>query len=157
MTTPSEEEAWRLIVDNYEETAVRENPPAVGPEATPAPEGVASVTPAEPPTDSETSFDAGYFAPPPDEEPDRADRTDEEPTFVPPPAPPAPVVPLGRRVAWAVVAGSPLTFLLAALTGRTIPGTGAGLLALALVGAFVYLVVTMPDEPREPWDDGSRV
>lgn len=148
MTTPDEEAAWRLIVDNYDETAVRETPPgAVRKEPTPEESPADEPAPEEPVA---APAEADWFS---------ADQVEaaEEPTFTPPPPPAAPVVPLGRRAAWAVVGCVPLVFLLAALTGRTIPGTGAGLLALALVGAFVYLVLTMPDEPRDPWDDGSRV
>ncbi|MBE7323268.1 hypothetical protein IEQ44_01200 [Nocardioides sp. Y6] len=169
MTTPEEDEAWRLIVDHYDETAVREPresgeqvdsdseprdlqetrpddptvdevlPPASGPLPTPAP------FPADAPAAPDAEDGATWRDP------------DDDDAFVPPPAPPAPDLPTGRLVAWTGVLGTPLLFFLAALTGRTIPGALAALLAGVLAASFVYLVVSQPRDPRDPWDDGSRV
>lgn len=179
MTTPEEDEAWRLIVDHYDETAVRDSRhPA---EEGTAPAGDTEARQDEPCDDEgaprgdagqgrgsaeETAGPVDLPAPAhPADEPAGPSHTDEavEPwtdpddEFVPPPGPPAPDVPTGRRVAWAAVAGVPVVFFGAALTGRTIPGAVAALLAAALAAAFVYLVVSLPREPRDPWDDGSRV
>lgn len=157
MTTPEEDEAWRLIVDHFDETAVRD--PQHPAEAEPAdrhedssPDEV-EASPAEPENETPTPY---FPTPPPPPAPEARAPGDED-RFVPPPPPPAPALSRGRRVAWATVLGVPLCFFLAALTGRALPGGFAALLALGLVGAFVYLVATLPREPRDPWDDGSRV
>lgn len=184
MTTPEEDEAWRLIVDHYDETAVRDpRHPAESTDAAEAGDGTEhsaaddeeqrddaglppsgtghdhgpSHRPAEP-----TDLPAPDFPVDPPDDFSHADQpadawTDPDDAFVPPPAPPAPDVSLSRRIAWAAVAGVPGVFFAAALTGRTIPGAMAALLAAALAAAFVYLVVSQPREPRDPWDDGSRI
>lgn len=152
MTTPEEDKAWRLIVDRYDETAVRDSDhpgEATGPDEVGTEPSEVAPAPEAPPAPPE--FHAVH-APDPEPAPEPV-----EERFVPPALPPAPVVPRGRRIAWVAVLGVPLCFFLAALTGRPIPGTFAGLLAVALVAAFVYLVATLPREPRDPWDDGSRV
>lgn len=160
MTTPEEDEAWRLIVDRYDETAVRDpdhpgEVPGADEGAPVTDEGAQDRGTPDPGTSGAPSE---FFAPEPVPEPTPAPTPEpEEDRFVPPPPPPAPEVSRGRRVAWATILGVPLCFFLAALTGRPIPGTFAGLLAVGLVAAFVYLVATLPREPRDPWDDGSRV
>lgn len=182
MTSPEEEKAWRLIVDHYDETATPERPTLTGGQSgegaeTPGPDGgepSGAGTDAEPtdglPTDPQESRDplppadpfprAPYVARPEESEPEPQpayEKEEEEESFTLPPPPPAPKVPTGRRVAWAAVGGAPLVFLVAALTGNALPGTAAALLGVALAVGFVYLVLTMPSEPRDPWDDGSRV
>ncbi len=81
----------------------------------------------------------------------------DEETFVPPTIPPMPPTPLPRRLAWIAVLGAPAALLvLTIMRWRPPELISYGLLA-AFVGAFGYLVATMRDEPRDPWDDGSRV
>jgi hypothetical protein len=31
------------------------------------------------------------------------------------------------------------------------------LLVVGFVGGFIYLVLQMPREPRDPWDDGAQI
>lgn len=179
MSSPEEEKAWRLIVDHYDETATpdRPTPPGGSPEERtdgaprrPETDGPgARADGAEPVEESSTDepgralpasdeFSPGpYVAPAEEPEPEPLAFEREEETFTLPPPPPAPTVPTGRRIAWAAVGGAPLVFLVAALTGNALPGAAAALLGVALAVGFVYLVLTMPGEPRDPWDDGSRV
>lgn len=162
MTTPEEDEAWRLIVDHYDETAVRDPEPSpTDAETGPDPDAPESLPDVDPAVVADVEEPAPALPRPafPVEEPPTATplQEEDEDRFVPPLPPPAPPVPTGRRVAWATVLGVPLLFFLTALTGRTIPPGMAGLLAVGLVTAFVYLVATLPREPRDPWDDGSRI
>lgn len=60
-------------------------------------------------------------------------------------------------VAWAGVLGSPLVLLCALVFGFSLPAWLGYLLVAGFVGGFLYLVVKMPREPREPWDDGAQV
>lgn len=77
--------------------------------------------------------------------------------YVPPAAPPVPRATADRRAAWAGVIGGPTLLLLALLVGLALPTVAVLALVAAFVGGFVYLVVKMPREPRDPGDDGARV
>lgn len=127
---PDEDAAWRAIVDNYGDRVLE--PDA---EPTPAPEP-AAVTPSR------------------DEEPEEL-RHDPDESFVPPAPPPLPRPPADRLLAWVGVFGSPAVLLFFVATGIAMPH----LLGWSLVGAFLvgfgYLVLRMPTEPRDPWDDGA--
>ncbi|CAM3632351.1 hypothetical protein NOMA109596_04390 [Nocardioides marinus] len=59
--------------------------------------------------------------------------------------------------AWAGVVGSPLLLLVSLLFGIGLPSWVGYLMVAWFVGGFCYLVARMPKEPRDPWDDGSRV
>lgn len=82
---------------------------------------------------------------------------DPEDHFVPPSAPPLPVPEPDRGIAWLGVIGSPIVLLLSLLTGLSFPSWVGYLLIAWFVGGFVYLVARMDREPRDPWDDGSRI
>ncbi|GGD18424.1 hypothetical protein [Nocardioides daphniae] len=187
MTTPDEDEAWRLIVDNYAETANREVdlPPlkASGTDDTApkqdAPEqDLAEQDVPEQDVPAEESDEADGTTPEPVEQRDDVPRPgpflgpvhDEAPSlpawldtpaeeerFVPPTPPPAPPMPWRRRAAWIGVFAAPVVFVLAAMTGVYLPRAFIGFLVVGLVAGFGYLVLTMPKEPPDPWDDGSRV
>ncbi len=141
----AEELAWRAIVDNYGDRAELEDPPVEEePPASSAPFGGRFGDPAV------------FAVAEPDEVPEVPD-LDDESHFVPPPPPPLPRLAPDRAVAWAGVFGSPLVLLLALLVSISIPTWLGYLLIVAFVGGFVYLVLQMPREPRDPWDDGARV
>lgn len=129
---PDEDAAWQAIVDNYGERVLE-------PEAEPTPE----------PT-PEPELPARL----PDEEPDEL-RYDAEESFVPPAPPPLPRPAPDRLLAWVGVFGSPAVLLFFVVTGLGMPQ----LIGWALVGAFLvgfgYLVMRMPSDPPDPWDDGA--
>ncbi|MCH1868233.1 hypothetical protein [Nocardioides sp. CFH 31398] len=77
--------------------------------------------------------------------------------FVPPEPPPLPYVPPSRLLAWCLMVGGPLLLLLSLVLDFWLPGIIQLLAVAGFVGGFVYLVVRMPRDPRDPWDDGARV
>ncbi len=74
---------------------------------------------------------------------------------MPPPPPPIPTPPRDRLVAWLGIFGSPAILLVCLVLGIVIPQLIAYVLVAGFVGGFVYLVVKMPREPRDPGDDGA--
>jgi hypothetical protein len=131
VSTRDEDAAWQQIVDNYGDVpdlADLEPDDAPAPPASAAPE-------TEPP------------------EPFRLELYDEH--FVPPPLPPPPVISVERRLAWVGLIASPILLVVFALVHYALPGPVTGLLVLAFLGSFGYLVATM--EPHDPDDDGARV
>ena len=137
----AEDRAWRAIVENYGDRAELEEPPVAPVEDTPAPAPDA-------PFGGRFGDLRAFPAPEDDEDEDR---------FVPPEPPPLPRATPDRLLAWAGVLGSPLVLLASLLLSFSIPGWAAYLLVAGFVGGFVYLVVKMPREPRDPWDDGAQV
>jgi len=126
--------AWRAIVDNYGERVELDDlePGEHGDEA-------GARGPAEP-----YDLDGG------------ADELDED-RFVPAPAPPVPVPPADRMLAWLGVFGSPTVLLVFLVLGLGMPRWLGWLLVAGFVGGFCYLVIRSPGSPRDPWDDGARV
>ncbi|WP_051485641.1 hypothetical protein [Nocardioides sp. J54] len=128
---PDEDAAWQAIVDNYGERVLEPEDQAE-PAAAPEPGPVRQ----------------------PDDEPPELGYDDED-SFVPPPPPPLPRPTPDRLLAWLGVFGSPAVLLVFVVAGVGIPS----LVGWALVGAFLvgfgYLVLTMPSDPRDPWDDGA--
>ena len=127
-----EDAAWREIVDNYGDRAeVDDTPP-----------------PAPPPA----------VEPEPEVEPEAAAaRPVDEERFVPPPPPPLPRPAPPRASAWAGVFGVPVVLIVCLVFGLDLPTLVDYLLLAWFVGGFGYLVATMSRDPREPWDDGSRI
>jgi len=143
----ADERAWRAIVENYGERAELEEPPVAPPPTPPARPG------------GDAPF-GGRFGDPRSfaEEPDEvAAPSAEEEGFVPPPPPPLPRVEPDRLLAWAGVLGSPLVLLSALIFSFGMPDWLGYLLVGGFVGGFLYLVLKMPREPRDPWDDGAQV
>ena len=144
MTQPDEEALWRSIVENYGDPAELDD------DLDPQPE----VETANEPYGHPYEVDADVTSPQPSDE---LSSTIDEPRFVPPTPPPLPPTTRARRAAWFGLIGAPILFLLTAFTGGTLGGT----MALTLIAVFVvslgYLVFTMPQEPRDPWDNGARV
>lgn len=141
----ADERAWQSIVDNYGDRAELEDPPPASSSA------------------SASSPFGGRFGDPQsfsteDAEPFTAnDDEEDEDGYVPPPPPPLPVLPPDRGLAWAGVLGSPVVLLCALILRISIPTWLGYLLVAGFVGGFLYLVVKMPREPRDPWDDGAQV
>jgi len=77
--------------------------------------------------------------------------------FVPPEPPPLPYVPPARLLAWCLMVGGPVLLLLSLVLDFWLPGIIQVLAVAGFVGGFVYLVLQMPRDPRDPWDDGARV
>jgi len=128
------ESAWREIVENYGE---RPDVPAAEPPA-PLPEP------------------AAYG---PDDEPEEpVDEIAEVDRFQPPVAPPIPLPRNWQRgVAWGGIFVAPALALLIAVFSLRPPQVFGWALVLWLVGGFLYLIFDMPREPRDPWDNGSRI
>lgn len=128
----SEDDAWRAIVENY-----GEQPPAPAPAA-------------EEPEELEEE---------PDPEPDDFFSTDdvEEERFVPPPPPPIPRASPERLAAWLGLFVGPAVMLVCTIFSIYLPALISYLLIAWFVGGFVFLVLHMSNEPRDPWDNGARL
>lgn len=136
MQREGDEEAWRSIVENFGERA------ELGPD---------DVAPPAAPT---RRVEPGPVEEPEDREPTYVEDLD---TFVPPEPPPLPIPEPDRGIAWIGVIGSPLLLLVCLVVGIDLPEWVGYLMVAWFVGGFCYLVARMPREPRDPWDDGSRV
>lgn len=82
---------------------------------------------------------------------------DYEERFVPPKPGPTPLPEPPRLIAWSGVLGAPVVFLVFLIAGARLPSWASTLLVCAFIGGFVFLVATMPREPRDPGDDGAVV
>lgn len=143
----AEERAWQAIVDNYGERPELDDP---APPATPdVPFGGRFGDPRV-----FTRIDSDYEE---DADDPFLGADAEEEGYVPPPPPPVPRTTPDRLAAWIGVFGSPIILLLALIFSITLPTWMAYLMIAGFVGGFLYLVVKMPREPREPWDDGAQV
>jgi hypothetical protein len=135
------EAAWRDIVDHYGERAV------VGPDEYPdQPEQPRIVYARDEPDELATDLDDDWD-----------DEDDDEEGYVPPPPPPLPRTTPARLAAWVGVLGVPVVVVVLLVTGLRVPALVGWALVAAFVGGFGFLVATMPREPRDPWDDGSRI
>jgi hypothetical protein len=142
----SDEDAWQAIVENYGERVEIEDGPATEPAVSLSPG--AGVKPLDGGLDDEPDTDVDAE---PDDGPDAVER------FVPPPPPPLPRLPPDRFLAWSGLFGSPALLLVCLVTGVSLPPWLGYLLVAAFIGGFVYLVVQMPREHDDPWDDGARL
>lgn len=172
-----EDALWRAIVENYGDRADIDA-------ATPDGPGAASVSTADVPdaadpagdTATDTvgttpAEDAGADAPASDGADHETARAAEAARreqefeaqhevperFVPPEPPPLPYVPPSRLLAWCLMVGGPVLLLLSLVLDFWLPGIIQLLAVAGFVGGFVYLVIRMPRDPRDPWDDGARV
>jgi hypothetical protein len=156
----AEDRAWRAIVENYGDRPQLDDPPAEPPvdapgRASDAPFGgrfgdLRGFTAPEDPDDP-------FLAHPDHLDDDSGGLDDPEDRFVPPDPPPLPRATPDRLLAWVGVLGSPLVLLASLLLSFSIRGWVAYLLVAGFVGGFLYLVVQMPREPRDPGDDGAQV
>jgi hypothetical protein len=137
-----DDEAWRSIVDNYgERPRLDEQPSAALDPDDDVPE---TSRPTPDPVDA-SDWDTGRGAGP-DEDEDR---------FVPPPPPPVPATTADRKAAWFGIFGSPTVLLVTLVLGIRLPAIVNYALVAAFVGGFVYLVLKMNREPRDPYDNGA--
>lgn len=168
---PDEDAIWAEIVASYDsDTAVEgaetpwpeeENlPPTADKDA--ADKGTADIDDASQDRSGRLPT-ARVIKPADDESPDGdlagddfPDDEDDEEHFVPPNPPPLPNVDPTTKGAWIALFTGPLYLLLAAILGWEVPGWVAFLAVAAFVGGFVYLVLRMGDDPRDP-DDGAVV
>lgn len=77
--------------------------------------------------------------------------------FVPPPPPPIPRATADRLAAWLGVLGSPAVLLVCLILSIDLPQLLAYLLVAGFIGGFIYLILTMSRDPRDPGDDGARI
>jgi hypothetical protein len=143
--------AWREIVAHYGERA------ELPPEEERTSPGAADEPAVEPGTSYPVRF--GEF----DDDVDEPFDADDEPAadgFVPSEPEPIHLGP-ARTAAWAGVLGAPLVALVATIvvtaTSMSVPAWFGWLLVAAFLGGFGYLVVTMPKDRDDPWDDGARL
>ena len=150
MTTPGDESrtelAWREIVEHYGERVL--------------PDETDGGTDSR--TDSETPGDLAESEPVVDDEGDDPREDDDAVAavdrFQPPTPPPFPRPRTWQRgVAWAGIFVPPVVALLMGLLSMRLPPLLGWTMLLWFVGSFIYLVGLMPRQPRDPWDDGSRV
>lgn len=150
----NDDDAWRAIVDNYgDRPDLDQAGPSVDAEdAAPSddravvdPPDEALLSPTQPPTASPSWADA--FS-----EPEW-----QEERFVPPPPPPLPTTTTDRMIAWIGVLGSPAILLVLLVLGLRPPSLINYVLVLGFVGGFLYLVVKMNREPRDPDDNGAVI
>lgn len=145
MQREGEDDAWRAIVENFGERAELDDDPAVPP----------AVPPPAPPAAARRDDPAAWVEEEPDEPPPAY--AEDADSYVPPPPPPLPIPEPDRGIAWMGVIGSPILLLVSLVLGLDLPDWVGYLMIAWFVGGFCYLVARMPKEPRDPWDDGSRV
>ena len=139
-----DEDAWRAIVENYGDRIELDDED--GSAAPPAAQAPSSPSPV-------WSGDVRRI----ERDEDRDEPDDPDDRFVPPVPPPLPAVPPDRLFAWMGLFGAPAVLLLCLVVGFSLPAVIAYLLVAAFIGGFVYLVVTMPRGPADPFDDGARL
>jgi hypothetical protein len=135
-----DDEAWRSIVDNYGDRPDLDDLPG-------APDETAGA--AAEPRPGDRDGDVGWGAeavvePAPDED-----------RYVPPPPPPLPTTTTDRKAAWAGLFGAPAVLLVCLVLGIRLPEIISYALVAGFVGGFLYLVVKMNREPRDPDDNGA--
>ncbi len=132
----AQQEAWQAIIDNYGDRPALDEP-----------------TPAEP---AQPDLDDPVLLVPVDPAPS-VPTYDREERYTPPPPPPVPL-PRGRRgLAWCGIFVAPVLVIVLLVLRLDLPTVLDYLLIGWFVGGFLYLVATMSQHPREPWDDGSRI
>lgn len=135
-----DDDVWRAIVDNYGDRPELDEPDP--PEPDPGPDPAPFALAADPREEEQRTWD----------DPDSDWDTDR---FVPPPPPPLPTTTPDRRAAWFGVFGSPAILLVCLILRLDLPLLLAYALVAGFVGGFLYLVLTMTREPRDPDDDGA--
>ncbi|GAB2879629.1 hypothetical protein [Nocardioides pacificus] len=158
MNRQSEDDAWRAIVENYGDRAEVDTSPT----AEPDPDAEADTGPEAEETQDLVTAGPGDFPAESAETDEGRSRRDmlesgyaDDDSFVPPPPPPLPHVPLPRLVSWVGLLGSPALLLVCLIAGISLPQWLAYLLVVGFVGGFAYLVVHMPRQRQDPWDDGA--
>ncbi len=155
MHREEDDEAWRAIVENFGERAELDDDTR-GSARDVGDDGDDREEPEVPRDDPEPVVRPELFAMPTPPAP-QPPPVDHEDRFVPPDPGPLPVPAPDRGIAWIGVFGAPVLLLVSLLLGIDLPRWVGWLMVAWFVGGFVYLVRNMPREPRDPWDDGSRV
>lgn len=141
----AEEAAWREIVAHFGERAQL-------PEEPTAPEVDFG-------DDVDEAFDADVALY--EDAYDSDERRDDDPDRFVPPRPSLPHTTPERFLAWLGVLGAPVVAVLLVVVHMVlhwwIPTWVVAALVIAFLGGFGYLVLAMPKEPRDPWDDGARL
>lgn len=125
----AEDRAWTSIVENFGERAHLSED-----EVTPAPNNLIPIQPDPVPSIVES---------------------DEH--FVPPEVPRVGLADGPRGVAWLGLLGAPTLFVIALLTGFSVPQWLSLFAVVAFLVSLGYLIATMRSDDDEPWDDGARV
>lgn len=86
-----------------------------------------------------------------------AEPAHDDSRFVPPVPPRLPRTTPARLAAWIATLGAPALLVVLTLVRWAPPEMVTYALIAAFLGGFGFLVATMDDVPRDPWDDGSRV
>ena len=154
MNPGDEEEAWRQIVENYGERPSLDE--AAGSDPLPEERSSDLLEPDDPEPPQQWSEHviglpqqpAWVHSP---------DPWEDEGRFVPPTPPPIPLAEPKRLLAWAGIFLAPVLVLIGVIFPINEPRWLTGLLIAWFVGGFVYLVITMPGNGRDPWDDGARI
>jgi hypothetical protein len=138
-----EDAVWREIVENYGDRPELEDDPQLATAAT-----TRSAGPEDLFDDDVDDTETVYL--------------EDSESWVPPAPPPLPRTTPDRLLAWAGVLGTPaaaIVLLLVDVFAKWAPPAWLmTFLAFAFLGGFGYLVYAMKDaEPRDPWDDGSRL
>lgn len=145
MQREGDDDVWRSIVENFGERA------ELDPEDEPTPP-TTSRRPEPVWVDEVDEPEPAYV-----EDLGAAAYNSSETSYVPPEPEPFPLPEPDRGIAWIGVIGSPLVLLVSLVAGIGLPSWVGYLMIAWFVGGFCYLVARMPKEPRDPWDDGSRV
>ncbi|MGN6162388.1 MAG: hypothetical protein ACTHOG_11905 [Marmoricola sp.] len=128
----SDDEAWASIVENFGERAHLAD-------------------------DELTRPPSPLIQPEPEPEPS-PDHDDPVEHYIPPAVPKVGLADGPRGAAWLGLLGGPALFLIAVLSGMTIPNWLALFAVVAFLVSIGYLIATMERrEDQDPWDDGSRV
>ena len=145
----NDDDAWRAIVDNYGDRPDLED--QAGPTTDSAAESAAP-----------TPEDLPGTGQPPVQQPEPLAWSDAFPDsdwpedrFIPPPPPPIPTTTPDRMAAWLGIFGSPTILLLCLVLDFRLPEFLNYLLVMGFVGGFLYLVLKMNREPRDPDDNGA--
>ncbi len=150
----SDDEAWRAIVDNYGDRAELDDPPE-DPSGSPGTQGSSESSGSL--HDAEQASSGSFRDRSERDEPAPGTPTgwEDEDRFVPPPPPPLPTTTTDRMVAWVGIFGSPVVLLVALVLGIRLPELISYVLVMGFVGGFLYLVLKMNREPRDPDDNGA--
>lgn len=136
----AQEAAWREIIANFGDRAE-------------LPED--EIAPAETAARFEDDVDESF-----ERDGDDYETYEDEERFVAP-RPSLPRTTPGRFLAWLGALGAPvaavLLFVVHVSFGWWIPTWVIDGLVIAFLAGFGYLVLAMPREPRDPWDDGARL
>lgn len=130
MADEPDDDAWASIVANFGERA----------ELTDEEKAIQPIVPVE------EEHEIDYFVP-----------FESDDGYEPPPVERVGLADGPRGAAWIGVLGAPLLFMVALLTGISIPHWLSLFAVVAFLAGLGYLIATMRHHDDDPWDDGARV